>query len=83
MARIPGDEHVPAQPIEVLAERIELLGAIRKPMKEDEGVLGAMAVGVNPRVTGGVDVGTVEVLKARGDLNSNFVRIAAHCRTGY
>src|SRR5712692_9414658 len=83
MARIPGDEHVPAEPIEMQAERIELLRAIRKPMKKDEGALGAMAVGVKARVTSGVDVGTVEVLEARDDLNSSFVRIAAHCRTGY
>jgi hypothetical protein len=83
MARIPRDEDVPAQPIEVLAERIELLGAIRKPMKKDEGPLSTAALGVKARVTGQVDVGTVEVLEARGDLNSSFVRIAAHSRTGY
>jgi len=65
------------------AERIELLRAIRKPMKEDEGALGAMAVAVQARVTHGIDVRTIEFLKARGDLNSSFVRIAAHSRTGY
>src|SRR5260370_31369738 len=80
---IPGDEHVPAQPVEMPAERIELLRAIRKPMKKDEGALGAMAVGVQARMTRDVDVGPVEVLEALGDLNSSFVRIAAHSRTGY
>jgi hypothetical protein len=52
-------------------------------MKKDEGVLGAAAVGVEARVTDRVDVRTVEVLEAGGDLNSSFVGIAAHSRTGY
>jgi hypothetical protein len=83
MARIPGDEDVPAQPVKVLAEVVELLRAVREAMQQDHGALGAVAVGVEARVTRRVDVGTVEVLETGGNLNSSFVRIAAHSRTGY
>jgi hypothetical protein len=83
MARVPGDEHVPAQLEELLPERVELLRAIRKPMKEDEGPLGSAAVCVEARMTHWVDVRTIELLEARGDFDSSLVCIAAHSRTGY
>jgi hypothetical protein len=83
MARVSGDEDVPAQPVEVLAERIELLRAIRKSMQKDDGALGAATVGVKARAADGVDVRAVEVLDAGGDLNPSFVGVAAHSRTGY
>ena len=83
MARVPGDEHVPAQLEELLPERVELLRAIRKPMKEDEGPLGSATVSVEARVTHGIYVRTTEFQKARGDFDSSLVCIAAHSRTGY
>src|SRR5438445_12106994 len=78
VARVAGDEDVPAHLEELLAERIELLRAVGETVQQNEGSLGSAAVGVEPGLTDGVDVRAVEVLDARGDPNGIFVCIATH-----
>ena len=80
---ISGNEDIPAQIMEVLAQRVELLRAVREPVKQDERALGSVPMGVEACAAGGVDVGTVQRFQAFRDLDSRLVGIAAHRRTGY